>query len=218
MWLAKKEGEKHEFDKEIEKDTNFFIDNPNFDMAEYIQNELSGKDNPQPFDIGDWTVCSKVCDGGTQVKYASGCGKPIGGHQCTKPPVKLEKKCNTNPCEGKPSGNPESSSIPGYRFKGPSITLPLSIESHFVSHRYQQYEECKIKDEDLCVRRPDLIHKMGLKGISPPILPGRAVLNAQTLSFYENTKYDSLHRSFALFSIEVKRFAFDSDCFEVNSR
>jgi len=68
MWLARKEGEKHEFDKEIEKETNFLIDNPNFDMGEYIQNELSGKDNQQPFDLGDWSVCSKVCDGGSQVK------------------------------------------------------------------------------------------------------------------------------------------------------
>lgn len=63
-----------------------------------------------------------------------------------------------------------------------------------------------------------MIWKMGLKGISAPILPGRAVLNTNTLSFYENTKYDSLHRSFSLFSIEVKRFGMDSDCFEVNSR
>lgn len=43
-------------------------------------------------------------------------------------------------------------------------------------------------------------------------------MNNKTFSFYENTKYDSLHRSFALDSIEVKRFAFDADCFEVNSR
>jgi len=33
MWLSKKEGEKHEFDREIQKDTNFLIDNPNFDMG-----------------------------------------------------------------------------------------------------------------------------------------------------------------------------------------
>jgi len=79
MWLAKKEGEKHEFDHEITKETNFMIDNPQFDFKEYIKNELEGVDNPQPFDLGDWSVCSKVCDGGTQVKYASGCGKPIGG-------------------------------------------------------------------------------------------------------------------------------------------
>jgi len=68
------------------------------------------------------------------------------------------------------------------------------------------------------VRRPDLMYKMGLKGVSAPILPGRAILNANTFSFYENTKYDSLHRSYALNSIEIKKFAFDSDCFEINSR
>lgn len=59
---------------------------------------------------------------------------------------------------------------------------------------------------------------MGLKGVGAPILPGRGVLNAASFSFYENTKYDSLHRSYSLDTIEVKRFAFDEDCFEVNSR
>lgn len=59
--------------------------------------------------------------------------------------------------------------------------------------------------------------KMGIKGRNAPILPGRAVLNKKTFSFYENTKYDSLHRSFSLENIEVKRFGFNTDCFEVNS-
>jgi len=34
MFIAKKEGEKHEFDRDVEKDTNFFIDNQNFDFGE----------------------------------------------------------------------------------------------------------------------------------------------------------------------------------------
>jgi len=59
---------------------------------------------------------------------------------------------------------------------------------------------------------------MGIKGTNAPILPGRAILNNKTFSFYENTKYDSLHRSYALDTIEIKLFAFNTDCFEVKSR
>lgn len=33
IWMAKKEGQKHEFDNEVSKDTNFLIDNPKFDMS-----------------------------------------------------------------------------------------------------------------------------------------------------------------------------------------
>lgn len=58
---------------------------------------------------------------------------------------------------------------------------------------------------------------MGLKGTNAPILPGRAVLNTKTFSFFENTKFDSLHRSFTLDSIDVKMYPLDSDCFEVKS-
>jgi hypothetical protein len=39
----------------------------------------------------------------------------------------------------------------------PTITLPAHLDARFVSHRFQEYEECKIKDEDLCIRRADLV-------------------------------------------------------------
>jgi len=32
VWMAKKEENTHEFDTEIKKDSNFLIDNSNFDM------------------------------------------------------------------------------------------------------------------------------------------------------------------------------------------
>jgi len=68
----------------------------------------------------------------------------------------------------------------------PTITLPAHLDARFVSHRFQEYEECKIKDEDLCIRRADLVHTLSLQ--SAPILPGRGILNKKTFSFYENSK------------------------------
>lgn len=44
------------------------------------------------------------------------------------------------------------------------------------------------------------------------------MLNNKTFSFYENTKYDSLHRSYLLVDIVVKPFPLDSNCFEVKSK
>jgi len=43
------------------------------------------------------------------------------------------------------------------------------------------------------------------------------VLNKKTFTFYENSKYDSLQRSFALDTLEVKIFAHDTNCFEAKS-
>lgn len=49
-------------------------------------------------DLGDWSVCDHVCGGGDMVKW-KGCKPPLAGHKCTKPPIKLTKKCNNNPCK-----------------------------------------------------------------------------------------------------------------------
>lgn len=67
-----------------------------------------------------------------------------------------------------------------WKFKQKSLVLPLTLKTRYVSHRFQRYEECKIKDEDLCIRRPDLKVKLGLS--ATPILPGRGVLNVYTFS------------------------------------
>lgn len=137
-------------------------------------------------------MCDHVCGGGEQVKY-KGCKPPLAGHKCKTKPMKLKKACNTQPC--KKGDSKDKIDIPdeSWKFMQPTITLPVQLESRFVSHRYQQYEECKIKDEDLCIRRQDLKLKLGIQ--MAPILPGRGILNKKTFSYYENTKYDSLQRS-----------------------
>jgi len=129
--------------------------------------------------------------------------------------MKLKRACNTQPCS--PGENPNKLDVAddSWKEKQPTLTLPVQLESRYVSHRFQQYEECQIKDQDLCIRRQDLVYKLGMK--QAPILPGRGVLNKLTFSFYENTKYDSLHRSFKLSEVVVKPFPLDTNCFEIKS-
>lgn len=92
-------------------------------MAEYIKSELKGDNKSEFADIGDWSICSKVCGGGFQMK--SGCTKPIGGFKCTKKPVKLKKSCNTQPCKEGQGSDPNNA----WKFKQPTITLPVQLES-----------------------------------------------------------------------------------------
>jgi len=109
------------------------------------------------------------------------CKEPIGGYKCDKPFLTLKKACNTRPCKkGEKSENPKAKEE-AWKFKQPSLVLPIQLESRYVSHRFQQYEECRIKDEDLCIRRQDLVKKLNIQ--VAPILPGRGVLNKNTFSF-----------------------------------
>lgn len=156
-----------------------------------MKNE-SKKSTGEVQDLGDWSICDKVCDGGSQSKWR-GCKPPAFGHKCFKKPMKLKRGCNTHPClPGQVNTN-----IPvqddSWKYKQPSITLPVKLEARFVTHRQQQYEECRIKDEDLCIRRADLMDRLDMK--VAPILPGRAVMNSNTFTQYENSKYDSINRS-----------------------
>lgn len=109
------------------------------------------------------------------------CVNPMGGYKCTKKPIKLKRSCNTQPCKPGQNGNKIDLPNEEWKFKQPTITLPVSLDSRYISHRFQQYEECKIKDEDLCIRRQDLVFKLNMN--TAPILPGRGVLNKNTFSF-----------------------------------
>lgn len=126
---AKMEERKGIFDNEVKMDTNFSIDNKNFDMAQYVKDQLSGKKKDEEPDLGDWGVCDHVCGGGIAVKYKSGCTPAVGGYECKRPPVKLKKACNTQPC--KEGDNKGKLNVPDeeWKFKQPTITLPTSLDS-----------------------------------------------------------------------------------------
>jgi len=131
-------------------------------------------------DIGDWSVCDHVCGGGVQLKL-KGCVPPVGGFKCERQ-VKLKKACNTQPCKpGENPGQVADLEAEAWKSKQPMVTLPIRLETRYVSHRFQQYEECTIKDEDLCIRRQDLVWSLGLK--QAPILPGRGLLNRHTFAY-----------------------------------
>lgn len=85
------------FEEEATSERNFIIDQPNFDMEKFIEEDSKGLHDSEWVDIGDWSVCDHVCGGGNMFKY-KGCKPPLAGHKCTKKPLKLKKACNTTPC------------------------------------------------------------------------------------------------------------------------
>lgn len=136
-YKGRKEKKNDVFGAEIHKDTNFSVDNEHFDMEQYIKDEMSGKKSNEIVDIGDWTVCDHVCGGGTQTKY-KGCKPPQGGHQCSKKPAKLQRACNTQPCKSGENSGKLNLPDEEWKFKQPTITLPVGLDSRYVSHRFQQ--------------------------------------------------------------------------------
>lgn len=75
----------------------------------------------------------------------------------------------------------------------PSKTLPMSIQMKQISKRPQRYEECVLREGDICVLRDDLTQFP-----TPPRLPARGVLNLDTFSVYENSNFDSINLAFNL--------------------
>jgi len=67
-------------------------------------------------------------------------------------------------------------------------TLPMTIQMKQISNRPQRYEECVIREGDICVLRDDLT---GFP--QAPRLPARAVLNLDTFSVFENSNFDSIN-------------------------
>lgn len=80
-------------------------------------------------DIGDWSVCDRVCGGGMQIGSKNPCINPIGGFKCTKPPIKLKRACNTQPCKAGENGAKIDVPSQEWKFKQPTITLPVSLDS-----------------------------------------------------------------------------------------
>jgi len=160
----------------------------NFDLEKYISDQTKPLTTDHDVDLGDWSVCDHVCGGGLQHKWRKiGCKPPMIGHACNSNntlPKKLTRACNNDVCsenQNKENVDINQNQDDSWKYAQPTITLPPKLDARFVSHRFQQYEECKIKDEDLCIRRADLGFKLGM--IRAPILPGRAVLNTHTFSF-----------------------------------
>lgn len=103
-----------------------------------MKEELSGVKHTHEFaDLGDWSVCDHVCGGGSQTKEKP-CVPPVGGFKCERN-IKLKKACNTQPC--KAGENPGKIPVPEdeeWKTKQPTITLPIKLDTRYISHRFQQ--------------------------------------------------------------------------------
>lgn len=154
-------------------------------MEDAPSDSLAGGKGPRDgrwVDAEDWGVCDKPCGGGKQTKQRF-CIPPNNGGKPCKGQPNLERICNTQPCgsggAGGAGGDGGSGGAGGkvavHHLKPKS--LPMQILMKQVSNRPQRYEECVVREGDICVLRDDFPQfKL------PPRLPARAVLNLNTFS------------------------------------
>lgn len=169
-------------------------------------------------DAEDWSQCDKTCGGGKQIKQRFCIPPSGGGKQCKGNPM-LERLCATQPCpEGGAGGAGGGAGGSGSSGAGKVAvhhlapkSLPMQIVMKQVSKRPQRYEECVVREGDICVVRDDFPQfKIA------PRLPARAVLNLLTFSVYENANFDSIQQSYVLSTMKIKPYPGDIDkCFTV---
>lgn len=135
---------------------------------------------------GDWTPCNMPCGGGQQTRERFCVPAAGGGKPCTGSSI-LTRICNSQPCAGGAGGSGGGAGGAGGAGGGmggkvavhnlATKTLPMSIQMKQISNRPQRYEECVVREGDICVLRDDL------SGFPlPPRLPARSVLNLDTFS------------------------------------
>lgn len=175
-------------------------------LEEVPSDSIAGSRGPRNgrwVDAEDWGPCDKPCGGGKQTKQRFCIPPANGGKPCKGQPM-LERLCSTQPCPGDGAGAGGSGGMGGGMNGGSSSaggskvfvhhlkpkSLPMQIVMKQVSKRPQRYEECVVREGDICVLRDDF-QQFKL----PPRLPARAVLNLNTFSVYENANFDSIQQS-----------------------
>lgn len=157
----------------------------------------ASKRNGKWIDAGDFSGCNLPCGGGKQTKQRFCIPPANGGRPCQGPSI-LSRICNPQPCAGGAGGSGGAGGAGGGAGGGmggkvavhnlATKTLPMTIQMKQISNRPQRYEECVIREGDICVLRDDLT---GFP--QAPRLPARAVLNLDTFSVFENSNFDSIN-------------------------
>jgi len=152
--------------------------------------------------LQDWSDCSLKCGGGTQTQQWMCVPPKNKGKPCLGNETRI-KKCNEKPC---PNVGFEHSLIK----KAPhSVTLAPIYKALPFSNRPQQYIKCLIKENDVLYKTKeyDPEKKTDVK------VPGRIVMNTQTISVFPDDTYSHALFNFNLPDTVIALSKTDHCCF-----
>lgn len=141
--------------------------------------------------LNDWTGCTLKCGGGWSYQQWKCVPPKKGGRECSKQLVR-KKPCNEQPCPGishdidklldKPAQTPAESI---------ELNKEPMIRSMYISQRYQQDQDCVIKESDVLLKIYDKENKQVL-------WPSRLIMNKDTISLFTDTKRNEMTFSFKI--------------------
>ena len=157
--------------------------------------------------LQDWSVCSLKCGGGEMVQQWMCVPPKNQGKPCIGRAIR-SKPCNIGPC-------PDTLSKSGISIKNDKshVTLKPIFKAMPYSKRPQQFVKCHIKENDVLylTKEYDPEHKRDDK------IPGRVVMNTQTISVYKDDGYSNLLFSFNLQNTTFSKHSKEHCCFTLTS-
>ena len=152
--------------------------------------------------LQDWSDCSLLCGGGEQIQQwmcvpPKNKGKPCIGD------AERKRKCNEVACPGVTTEKAEEKSTSKH------VTLPPIYKALPFSLRPQQYIKCLIKENDVLYKTIE--YDPAKK--TPVKVPGRIVMNTQTISVFKDDTYIHALFNFNIADTVISQSKSDHCCF-----
>lgn len=160
--------------------------------------------------IQDWTKCTLKCGGGESFQQWRCIPNKEGGKPCSGELIR-KKPCNSDPCPGV-SVKKEEEDTKDKKDNEESIKFKPIFKSMPFIDRPQQDIPCQIKESDVLYEKFDTKSELYVK------IPGRVVMNTQTISLFEDSSYDNAVFSFNLNRSILNPDANDECCFFMRSQ
>lgn len=156
--------------------------------------------------LNDWTQCTMKCGGGESFQQWQCIPPKTGGHQCVGELVR-KKPCNLDPCPGVTSKKEGK----GEEVVEKTLTgTPIFRSMPFIE-RPQQNVDCVIRESDVFY---DIYNEKLNKTLK---LPGRLLMNTDTISLFKDSTYDNGLFNFNLQRSHIKLHKDEFCCFFVES-
>jgi len=163
--------------------------------------------------LQDWTQCTLKCGGGKSYQHWMCIPPKQGGKPCQGKAIR-SKPCNNQPCPGTKTllgGSVETSDLK-------EVAKPI-IKSLPFSSRPQNYIKCQIKENDVFYLMKDPENSDSNGSVKSKMIqrPSRIVMNAKTVSIYDDDSYKNAVFSFDLKKTEFAPVKADKCCFTLQS-